>query len=270
MPGGRVNMHWFLKLRRCLSASSAILAAIGLASCASLPNDPAARAEVERLNDPIEPINREVYAANKEMRQVLLPLQMIASAGSPVAPLAAAVHNVLVNLREPLTFANDLAQGKECAAGASLRRFMVNSTLGVGGIFDVAKDYGVAAHDNDIGQTLGVWGIPAGPYLMLPVLGPSDVRGAAGTAAEYVVDPVSLGLSRAGWTAAVWPIAGLDALDRSLEAAPDLDKLDRTSLDGYAALRSAYRQNQTEALNDDKCPDVLRIGGEGIPATRSN
>lgn len=244
---------------RPAAVSLALLLAMGLSACATLPTDPTARAEVELLNDPFEPINRDVYAFNTEVRHAFKPIQSALADGGPLAPIWTGVHNVLVNLREPLTFANDLAQGKECAAGASLRRFMVNSTLGVGGLFDVAKANGVEAHDNSIGQTLGVWGVSEGPYLMLPIIGPSDARDTAGMAAEYFVDPVDFGLTRVGASAAVWPLAGLDALDRGFEAAPDLDKLERTSLDGYAALRSAYRQDQAGAISNDNCPDVLRL-----------
>lgn len=246
------------RLGRFAVSTAFLLVLSAIAGCASAPSTAIAQSNLQQQNDPFEPINREVYAFNSELREGLKPLQQTAVADSPLAPIWAGVHNVLVNLREPLTFANDLAQGKECAAGASLRRFMVNSTLGVGGLFDVARAYGVEAHDNDIGQTLGVWGIPAGPYMVLPGIGPSDLRGTVGLAAEYFADPVDIGLVKAGASAAVWPIAGLDTIDRGLEAAPDLDKLERSSLDGYAALRSAYRQNLADSLSSDNCPNVLR------------
>ena len=258
---------------KLLSSLARVIAAVlppllVLSACAALPSDPAARAEVELINDPLEPLNREIYAFNTEVRRALEPLRKATTPGEPLAPIWIGIHNVLVNLRQPLVFVNDLAQGRECAAGASLRRFMVNSTLGVGGIFDVAKSYGVEAHDNDLGRTLAVWGLPDGPYLMLPVLGPSDLRGTAGMAAEYLYDPVDIGFARAGASAVNWPIAALDVTDRHFDAAPDLEKLERTSLDGYAALRSAYRQYQSEDLKDESCPDVLRTSSEasGAPA----
>jgi phospholipid-binding lipoprotein MlaA len=226
-----------------------------LTACAGSSSAP--RAGLVGTEDPLESLNRSAYTFNKTLRTAIMP-----SEGGPSSGLASAwlpVHNVLVNLREPLVFANDLAQGRECAAGASLRRFMVNSTLGVGGLFDVAKRNGIESHDNNFGQTLGVWGVPAGPYLVLPLLGPTDMRGAAGEAAEYFIDPVDIGLQRAGAASIIWPRAGLDVVDRHFEAAPDLAKLDRTSLDGYAALRSAYRQDQAESFRSSNCPEVLRI-----------
>lgn len=262
MEGGRTRSGTSDLRKRILEVpaiSLTLLSVLMLGACATLPGDPAARAEVEQLNDPFEPINREIYAFNTEVRHAFEPVRNATSGAGPVATVWSGVHNILVNLREPLIFANDLAQAKECAAGASLRRFMVNSTLGVGGLFDVAKTYGVAAHDNDLGTTLGVWGVPPGPYMMLPVIGPSDVRDSVGIAGEYFLDPVDIGFVRAGAARVIWPIAGLDIIDRNFDAAPDLDKLERTSLDGYAALRSAYRQSQTEVLRDDNCPDVLRV-----------
>lgn len=263
--GARVvdRLSWGVS-RQIATVSMVLALMIGLPACGSLPDDPASA----ELNDPLESSNRRVYTMNKWLRQALGPVQGTVADGSAGAPVWGGVHNVLVNLREPLTFANDLAQGKECAAGASLRRFMVNSTLGVGGLFDVAKENGIAAHDNDLGLTLGVWGVPAGPYLMLPVLGPSDLRDTTGIAVEYVVDPVDIGLTRAGASAAVWPRAALDNLDRALDTAPELDKLERSSLDGYAALRSAYRQNQFKAMNDQNCPEVMQVYYRANQATQ--
>jgi phospholipid-binding lipoprotein MlaA len=231
---------------------------MALNACALLPGDAAAQ-----LNDPFEPVNRGIYAFNTEVRHALTP---IAEEAAPLGPILLGLHNVLVNLREPLVFSNDLAQGRECAAGASLRRFMVNSTLGIGGLFDVGKQFGVEAHDNDFGQTLAVWGLPPGPFLMLPVLGPSDFRGTTGTAVEYFADPVDIGLQQAAASAAILPLAGMDLADRQIDAGSDLDKLERTSLDGYAALRSAYRQNLASSIADDKCPSVLRVAPDS--ATR--
>ncbi len=243
--------------RNIASLLGCVFACIGLTACADgLSNSPS-RAGLVGTSDPFESVNRPAYSFNKTLRNAILP-----SDGGPSSGLSSAwlpVHNVLVNLREPLVFANDLAQGRECAAGASLRRFMVNSTLGAGGLFDVAKRHGIEAHDNNFGQTLGVWGVPAGPYMVLPLLGPNDVRGIAGEATEYLIDPVDIGLQRAGAESVIWPRAGLDIADRQFDAAPDLAKLERTSLDGYAALRSAYRQDQAESFRNDNCPDVLRI-----------
>ena len=243
-------------LARSLALACLAIGTTALDACAPFMSDANALTDTEQLNDPLEPVNREVYAFNTEVRHALTP---VAEQAGVLAPIWLGVHNVLVNLREPLVFSNDLLQGRDCAAGASLRRFMVNSTIGVVGIFDVGKQLGVEAHDNDFGQTLAVWGLPAGPFLMLPALGPSDLRGTTGMTVEYFVDPVDVAFGRAGRLAPNWPPTVADLADRQIEAASDLDKLERTSLDGYAALRSAYRQNLDEAIGDDKCPAVLRV-----------
>ena len=244
-------------MRNIASLLGCVFACASLTACADGLSNSLPRAGVVGTTDPFEDANRQAYAFNKTLRNAIMPSDGGGSSGLASAWLP--VHNVLVNLREPLVFANDLAQGRECAAGASLRRFMVNSTLGVGGLFDVAKRNGIEAHENNFGQTLGVWGVPAGPDMVLPLLGPTDLRGVAGEATEYFIDPVDVGLVRAGAGEVIWPRAGLDILDRQFEAAPDLAKLERTSLDGYAALRSAYRQDQAESFRNDNCPDVLRL-----------
>ena len=224
-------------------------------ACATLPDDPAERADVIALNDPFEPANRLAYSFNSEVaRTILAPVAMAAQV--PVlTPVRTVVSNFLQNLREPMTFVNDIAQGHECAAGSTLRRFMVNSTLGIGGIFDVAKTRGkLEAHDNDFGTTLGVWGLPAGPYLVLPVLGPTDARGVVGTAVEYYADPVDLVWTKNGgsdWV--VYTRTVLDELDQQAKVLPALAVIEKTSLDPYAAVRSAYRENLADQMKGPGC-----------------
>lgn len=230
--------------------------AVLLVGCAPLPADSMARAEVEQLNDPFEPLNRQVYALNSDLNK---GWEAVKTVGSPVAPLFRAIGNVLSNLRSPLVLVNDIAQAHGCAAETTFRRFMINSTIGIAGIFDPAKSYGLDAHDNDFGHTMAVWGLPSGPYLLVPVLGPTDVRGVAGTAVEFVADPVDIALSQAGAGSIIWPRAGLEALDRLSESSGDLNKLDRESLDGYAALRSAYRQNFEAELIDAACTGAVAV-----------
>ena len=254
--GGTLQNHSGLQVVRSIGRRlAAAICCVVAGACATLPDDPAERAEVLSLNDPFEPTNRLAYSFNSEVGRILLA-PIAAAAEVPVlTPVRSVVSNVLQNLREPMTFANDIAQGHECAAGSTLRRFMVNSTLGIGGIFDVAKSRGnLEAHDNDFGTTLGVWGVPAGPYLVLPVLGPSDVRGVAGTAAEYFADPVDLVWTKNGgsdWV--VYTRAVLDGIDQQTKVLPALAVIEKTSLDPYAAVRSAYRENLTDQIKGPGC-----------------
>ncbi|MEN3951469.1 VacJ family lipoprotein [Iodidimonas sp. SYSU 1G8] len=226
-----------------------------LAGCASVPTDPAARAEYERLNDPLEPTNRAIFGFNEFLDKAL------------IKPLAEVYHFLLPdfietritvfvrNLGEPLTFVNDVLQGEPDRASNTLGRFMANTTFGVAGIFDVATDAGMPRHTEDFGQTFGVWGIGEGPYLVLPIFGPSTLRDGFGTAADMFADPVTIGVNEAnvqGLALGRIVLTGLDARARNLQI---VDQLRSESLDYYATLRSAYRQNRrSEILNGAPVP----------------
>lgn len=234
-----------------------------LSACAALPSNPLARAEIESLNDPFEPANRKIHEFNSAIRKVvLLPVVETYNSAS-LMPLRTGLGNVLGNLREPLVFVNDLAQGRDCAAGATLQRFMINSTVGIAGLMDVARTHvGIEAHDNDFGLTLGVWGVPEGPYVVLPLLGPSHLRGVVGLGVEYFFDPMDLMFAGAGVMGTGRIRMALDVFDRQADSQQDLDKLERTSLDAYASLRSAFRQNEARQMKDSHCPEVLRTDRE--------
>lgn len=231
-----------------------MLAGAGFALCATLLGGCGLPLAQSGTNDPLEPINRQIFAFNASIGGPLDDVRDDAPSGA----VWRGIHNVLVNLREPLTFVNDIAQGRECAAGGSLRRFMVNSTLGVAGVFDVAKEMGVEAHDNDFGQTLAVWGFPSGPYMVLPVLGPSDLRAVSGTAVEFFADPMDIAWRSAGLIQVALPLAGADLVDRQLTATDDLNPDDRKIPDQYVALREAYRRNLAASVTDDKCSLTLQ------------
>ncbi len=226
-----------------------------LAGCATVPTDPAARAEYKRLNDPLEPTNRAIFGFNEFLDKAL------------IRPLAEVYHFILPNfveqritvflrnVGEPLTFVNDMLQGQPNRGGMTLGRFLSNSTLGIGGIFDVASEFDMPRHNEDFGQTFGVWGIGEGPYLVLPILGPSTVRDGFGTAADTFADPVTIGINQAnvsGLSMGRIAVTGLDARARNLEM---VDQLRRESLDIYATLRSAYRQNRRSEVLNGAAPD---------------
>lgn len=236
---------------RALGVMAAALSVLALQACGLSPVRSAALNETD---DPLEPINRQIFAFNTSISGPLDDVRDDAPSGA----VWRGMHNFLVNLREPLTFVNDLAQGRDCAAGASLRRFMVNSSLGVAGIFDVAGELGIEAHDNDFGQTLAVWGFPSGPYIVLPVLGPSDLRAVSGTAVEFFADPVDLAWRSAGLIQVALPLAGADFVDRQLTGTDELNLDDRRMPDQYVALREAYRRNLAASVTDDKCMLTLR------------
>ncbi len=141
---------------------------------------------------PSEPMNRGFFQLNRALDAWFLkPLAIMYREFSP-PPFQRGIHNFLNNLHTPVVLANDLLQGEMGRAGTTFSRFLVNTTLGVGGLGDPATELGWQDHSEDFGQTLAVWGLPEGPYLMLPVLGPSNPRDGVALAVDtFVLDPVA-------------------------------------------------------------------------------
>lgn len=161
-------------------------------------------------------------------------------------PTRAGVHNVFANLRTPTTIINHLLQGKSGKGGRAAGRLLVNTTFGVLGIFDVATGWGLEADREDFGQTLAVWGLPRGPFLMVPFLGPSSVRDGAGTLAEIYTYPPTYAEDNL-----VWWLYGVDFLQLRAE----LLKAERMlSGDRYLFLRDAYLQRRDALIRDGEAP----------------
>jgi phospholipid-binding lipoprotein MlaA len=131
-------------------------------------------------------------------------------------------------------------------------RFVINSTVGVVGVFDVAKSVGYRGHDTDFGVTLGLWGVPEGPFLYLPVLGPSSPRGVAGYAANVALDPFTYVPHGYGLVTFNWARFGLTAVDTYATLMPDLDKVKANALDPYATFRSLYRQHVQSQIDESR------------------
>jgi phospholipid-binding lipoprotein MlaA len=224
-----------------------------LGACATRPpaDDPDAVAEFRQNNDPIEPFNRGSYAVHQTIDRYALEPVARGYRNVVPQPVRTGVRNVLANLRTPVIFLNDVLQGESRRAGDTLGRFVVNSTLGLGGIFDVAGTrMGVRGHDEDFGQTLARWGVGEGPYLFIPILGPSNPRDLGG----FGVDIASHPLTWAGGGAAVdgltYGRAGATVVDTREGLLETLDDVNRTSLDPYATLRSAYRQRRRAEIGN--------------------
>src|SRR5579871_5011222 len=164
---GGICMAWFLR------SLAAVFIALSAAGCASAP-DPTGQ------NDPYEAQNRKIFELNEKLdRNIALPVATFYVHAVP-SPVRDGIHNFLTNLDVPVTFANDVLQGDADRAADSLGRFVINSSVGVGGLIDVAAKVGVREHDSDFGETLAVYGMPEGPYLVLPFFGPSNPRDAFG------------------------------------------------------------------------------------------
>jgi phospholipid-binding lipoprotein MlaA len=220
-------------------------------------------------SDPYEDTNRSIFAFNQTVdKSVLVPVSETYRDTLP-APVRDGVRNFLQNLDAPVVFAHDVLQAQPTLAANTLGRFVVNSTLGIGGIVDIATPMGIPYHVNDFGITLAVWGIPEGPYVMLPVLGPSNVRDTVGKIGDSFADPGNIvaGEHHLIWASVARAAAqGIDTRSRNIETLADIE---RTSLDYYATIRSLYRQRRAAQIRheQDNLPNPAPFqGGDSPPA----
>ena len=208
------------------------------------------------VNDPLEPINRVTFKFNEVVHTLILrPLAEIYKLILPDEGRIA-VRNFLKNLRSPVVLANDLLQGEADRAWATTQRLAINTTLGLGGLLDVADKWGIKSHSEDLGQTFAVWGIPDGFYLVLPIFGPSNPRDALGKFVTSYLDPVSYwsdNTHRDDWSMARTVVGGVDEFAGVMN---DLQKLKDTSVDYYAALRSISRQKRNTEIRNGELGDA--------------
>jgi phospholipid-binding lipoprotein MlaA len=266
------------RLRSILPAT--IVAALALSACAApgatpgaapgaTPGAPGA-AQVasaeENFNDPIEETNRAIFSFNQGVDEaVLIPVAKAYRTVLP-PPVRQSVHDILRNLNGPVIFANDVLQGQLGLAADTLGRVAINTTIGVGGMFDVATRIGIPHHSNDLGITLATWGFGEGPYLILPLLGPSNPRDVVGMVGDSFADPASY---FAAQNQLYWAIltrtgvSGIDVRSRNIENLADIEK---TALDYYATIRSLYRQRRAAQIRHEKSdlPNPTPVqGGDG-------
>ena len=238
-------------LIRYLGVAGAVVVALLLASCATPPaDDPDAQAAYAEANDPIEPLNRYFFEFNRFIDGVAL--RPVAEVYDGVVPDFAQdmVHNFLFNLRSPVTLANDVLQGKLDRAHVTAVRIVTNSTLGIGGLFDVAAEWGWEPHKEDFGQTLAVWGVGEGPYLVLPILGPSPPRDTVGSAVDYFFDPLDLYAENVDDEWIIYARRGGEIIDFRARNLETFDEIERSAIDLYATVRSLYRQQRADEIRD--------------------
>jgi phospholipid-binding lipoprotein MlaA len=225
-----------------------LLPLVALSACATPPTDPAARAQYDANNDPLEPMNRQIFAFDMFVDQwVIKPVAQLYQNVMP-DPGKDAIHNFLGNLHEPVIFANDVLQTEFKRAGWTAERFALNSTIGVGGVFDVAARWGVEQQSGDFGQTLAHYGVGEMFYLVLPLLGPSNPRDAVGMVADGYADPFSYLAYDYGADVATYARWGGEGLDERSQNLSNLDALQKNAIDLYAEIRSLYRQHRAAEL----------------------
>jgi phospholipid-binding lipoprotein MlaA len=264
--GGSVARHLPAAGRRVANfAMGAALAA--LAACATPPTDPAALKDFEATNDPLEPMNRDIFTFNLYLDRYFI--KPVAIGYSTVVPDFArtAIRNFLHNLGEPVIFANDMMQAEWQAANLTAARFLINSTFGVGGTVDFAGNTGIERQTGDFGQTLDHWGFAEGPYLVLPIFGPSNPRDAIGLGVDGAMDPYGYwvgGLYGQGaanaQTYGRLSASGVDLRARNIDT---LDDLQRNAIDFYAEMRSLYRQHRAEELRHGRPGPMPNLDIEG-------
>ncbi len=221
-----------------------LLLSLVLGACASTPEN----AETRSPADPWEPFNRSIYAFNNGIDTALL--RPLAKGYEFVLPqfMRTGVGNFFDNLGTPLTAINNALQGKGRAAGSDLGRVLLNSTVGIGGLFDVATKAGLEKHDEDFGQTLAVWGVPSGPYLVFPLFGPSTVRDGLMTPLNRAADPLLYAESSV--RDKLLPLSIVDARHRLFAA----EALIKDSADRYVTLRESFLQRRTYLIHDGDPP----------------
>jgi phospholipid-binding lipoprotein MlaA len=206
--------------------------------------------ERETNPDPLEPINRVMFTINDYGdRYIAEPIAKGYEKASPRAVRMGA-SNFLENLRYPITIVNDFLQGKFRQGGADLTRFLMNSTVGLLGIFDPATEAGFPEHDEDLGQTLAVWGVPAGPYLMVPVFGPYTLGHGLGALADT---QASL-LTQYPDSSLTGKLGALYLVHERYELL-DVTEEVRAAFDPYIFVRDAYFQNRAYKIHDGNVPE---------------
>ena len=223
--------------------------AVALTGCVTLPAN-----HTPPPQDPWESWNRGVYKVNDKIdRAVAKPIARTYVRAVP-APARTGVSNFLSNLRTTTVMVNDALQGKFAAAANDLARFVVNTTVGVGGLLDPASQMGLDKNDEDFGQTLGHWGVPPGPFVEIPVLGPSDARDGSGRVVDIFTGPAHYVSNN--WVS--YGLYGVGAVDTRAALLP-LDETLQKVFDPYAFVRDAYLQRRAYLVADGKVTEEVLV-----------
>ena len=225
------------------SALAAVAAVLTLTGCASTATNP---------QDPFEGYNRAVFSFNDAVDRTVLKPTATANKDYTPGPVQTGVNNFFGNLSDAWSGVNNLLQGKGQAGVGDLTRFAFNSTFGILGVLDIASEAGIPKHNEDFGQTLGVWGVPSGPYLMLPLLGPSTVRDTAALPADIGAD--------------IWKYKQPDnwrnignvvrVVDKRATLLDATSLLEDAALDRYDFIRDGYMQRRQSQVYDGNPPEA--------------
>ena len=201
----------------------------------------------DEIYDPLEGINRAIFSFNNVADRIVL--EPVAKGYKKLpSPIQSGVGNFINNLKLPLAALNQLLQGQGKNAAESTGRFLVNSTVGVFGLIDVADNIGLDQKEEDFGQTLATWGVGDGFYIVLPLFGPSNVRDTTGMVMTMMTDPVNAYAASQGQAWAIPVKTAANAIDQRSQIIDEVNALRDNSVDYYAAVRSSYYQNRKAAI----------------------
>lgn len=254
-------------MKRITKSALVLTVAIGVSAFIAKPSFaqstsivPDQERSVEEIHDPLEPVNRAIFAVNDGIDLVII--RPIAEIYRTILPgfLRRGVGNFLANVATPVTLANDFLQGDLKRAENTMVRFMLNTTAGFGGLNDIAGEMGYEKHTEDFGQTLATWGLPSGPYIVLPILGPSTPRHAVGRVVDLFANPWFWLLADEDIYTRLAPTA-VTVVNARSELIDELDSVRETSPDYYEAIKNIYVQNRLNEIangevSDDVMPDI--------------
>ncbi len=199
-------------------------------------------------NDPLEGLNRVIFAINNALDHLIVRPASIIYKNVVPTPIRKGVSNALANAWAPVSFVNSVLQGDLHNAGNVFGRFLINTTAGLGGTIDVAGAEGIHAHSEDFGQTLGVWGANPGFYLVLPIIGPSDMRDGIGRGVDTLTNPLTWLGGDYAWVK--YAVFGAYVVDYRTENFQTIDNIYETSIDPYSAIRSLYLQHRKAQIEN--------------------
>ena len=201
----------------------------------------------DEVYDPFEGVNRAIFSFNNAADKVIL--EPVAKGYKKLpSPVQSGVGNFINNLKLPLAAINQLLQGQGKNAMESSGRFLVNSTIGIFGLIDVADDIGLDQKQEDFGQTLATWGVGDGFYIVLPLFGPSNLRDTTGMVMTMITDPINAYATSQGEAWAIPMRTAANAIDQRSQIIDEVNALRNNSIDYYAAVRSSYYQNRKAAI----------------------
>lgn len=228
--------------KRLCRVAVAVVVLIGLSGCATTANNP---------KDPFEGFNRVMFSVNEGIDVVVKP---VAQGYDKVAPdpVKTGIGNFFGNIADIWIAANNFLQGKPADGFSDVGRVLVNSTIGILGLIDVASDMGLEKHSEDFGQTLGAWGVEGGPYLFWPIIGPRNVRDTLGFAVDSAADPVM----HVNDVSARNTMVGIRFIDLRASLLPADKVVEQAAFDKYNYIRDAYFQNRRNAIHDGNPPPL--------------